>query len=263
MWSRYCSRMSKRAVTVMLAFAVAAAAQNQQNVCCDFSANKKALWKTVLTVAPERSDDTCSFNDTDFAYTERDRIVVGFHGICFNRESSARTVLLQVDAASGRVIRQVRWASSKGNILPSGMEVWPTHDGMFLVKEGPDLKLFSADLIETKSRVLIKDSRDDHSWLVHVQPSLRRGFLKDWSRYDFCEDHWFSTDTLEDEVVEEVLRWVEGWTGLAASASNVYFNVLTSTQPNPMTYVRGVGQAKIHELCPECFALPEQLCQMA
>src|SRR5437588_6448241 len=140
----YCYPMKISAVAaLLLACATATPAQLQKRGCCEFSANKKPQWQRVFDVGSESPEDTCGFKDNALAYTEPRRIVVGFHGYCFQRAApgSARTadVLLLIDAETGVELNRQRWeyVFNSKHLPPSSIEIFPTRDGRFLVKEGP------------------------------------------------------------------------------------------------------------------------------
>lgn len=256
---------------VLLCFPAAGVPAGKEGVCCDFSVNKKPLWNTVLDLPAERSEDACDwsygYRYGTIAYTDPQRIVAGFHLECFHRSGfipdPLRTLdmTLQIDAQTGQVLNRMEWEDvSRKRNWAGDIAVLPTHDGRFLVKVGPFLKLFSPEFKELHSRILIKESewRWRDYWVVHVDSGGHTGFFKRWNQWSPPEDHWFSTDTLDDELAEPAPP-VEDWDSVSTASSVYFYPLPNDPERSKLAYVRERGQRKAHPLCSECDGLPKAI----
>jgi hypothetical protein len=236
--------------------------------CCEFSANKAPIWQVFMSVPVGSSDGKCEWSYGSpagtVAYTDTQRIVVGFHLQCAVSSPAIAApmhtldLLLQVDAGTGNVLNRMEWRDiSTGPNRAGDLRILPTHDGRFLMMVGPFLKLFSADFKEERSRLLIKNAiGPEEYWVVQVAPDGRTGFFKHWNHYSPSEDRWLSTDTLEDNLVEAAPP-EETWRSVV-TAKAIYFRPWhpPPQSPRELVYVRDRGQPKAHPLCSDCDGLP-------
>src|ERR1700746_443243 len=144
-------------------------AEKDKAVCCDFTADKKPLWQTVLDLPPEPSGD-CVWSNAggDLAFTDLQHIVVGAFVQCLRSTPhepriEKRALLFQVDSATGKVLNRADWNNvpSPQNRMDNNFQILPTHDGRFLVRAGAILKLLGSDFNEIRSRVLVDGNTSD------------------------------------------------------------------------------------------------------
>jgi hypothetical protein len=233
-----------------------------EGVCCDFSSNKKPLWQMVLDLPSAGSGDDCSWTypAADIAYMDAQRIVAGFYMQCFHFKPHVPRIemldlLFQIDAASGKVLNRLELKSPPGppNRIGGDFQILLMHDGRFLVRAGGVLKLLSPEFKEIRSRTLIEDNPSDWDyWLIRIAPGGRTGFFKRGKQSGSSEDHWFSTETLEDELVETAPREEDRLSSPVVTDTNVYFHI---HGPKGL-YVRERGQKTSRPLCPECTGVP-------
>ena len=250
---------------------LAPAGVSQKNdVCCDFSSSAKPRWKVALA-PPVRPEERCEWYNPDaygtIAYTDSETIVAGFHFRSCPQTTKGSLglrhvvdTILKIDSQTGKLLEKREWqdlSTEEQNYLGE-IDVIPTRDGRFLVRVGRFLKLFSSDFIELKSRELLENAHGvlRENWTVQVSPDGKTGLFKRWY-HGPAIDHWFSTDTLDDEAVETIPS--EGRKSIN-SASSVYF-----TPPrggglgNSLAHVRLRGQQESHPLCPGCGGVAEGL----
>src|SRR5262249_16201218 len=117
--------------------------------------------------------------------------------------------------------------------------------------------LFSAEFKEIRSRVLITEPiRQMEYWVVRVAPGGKTGFFKRGISHGTAENHWFSTDTLEDQLVEVAAPGEDRLSPPSAGA--VYFNPpdAASRGPDKLAYVHERGQRQARPLCSDCYGYP-------
>ena len=173
--------------------------------------------------------------------------------------TGANSDILLLDAGTGTLLSRI--PSSAPTFL-SGFErapiVVPLRDGRFLVKSWNLLRLLSADGQELKRRTLTLES---------VQASYNAKLLL-WDRWDIAaspdgtavlatrhrsshreaEEHWLSTDTLDDIEVESA---DSGRCCLAVSRKHVIYS--SSAPKLEPLWIRAKGAAAARPLCAKCF----------
>src|SRR5579859_664281 len=250
---------------------LASAGVSQNNdVCCELSSSAKPIWRVALE-PPVHAEGKCEWYSPDaygtIVYTDSETIVAGLH-FRFCPQTTKESLglrhvidtILKIDSQTGKVLEKREWQdlSTEEQNWQGEIDVIPTRDGRFLVKVGRFLKLFSSDFKELKSRELVENANGmvRENWTVQVSPDGKTGLFKRWN-HGPAIDHWFSTDTLDDEAVETIPS--EGRKSIN-SASSVYF-----TPPrggglgDSLAHVRLRGQQESHPLCPGCYGLPEGL----
>jgi hypothetical protein len=247
-----------------------AGVSQKNNVCCELSSRTKPIWEVVLA-PPGHPEGKCEWYSPGvygtIAYTDSETIVAGFHFRSCPQTTKGSLGLrhvvdtvLKIDSQTGKLLDKREWqdlSTEEQNNLGE-IDIIPTRDGRFLVKVGRFLKLFSSDFKELKSRELVENANGivRENWTVQVSPDGKTGLFKRWN-HGPAIDHWFSTDTLDDEAVETIPS--EGRKSIN-SASSVYF-----TPPrggglgDSLAHVRLRGQQESHPLCPGCYGLPEDL----
>lgn len=152
---------------IRLALNATGLTQEKGYACCKFSANKRPSWESVLSLPDERSESECdwSYSEQRLAYTSPQTIVAGFHLDCLQRHGPIPPVrmhtldlILQIDAQSGKMMKQMEWrdVSIRRN-WAGDLRILPAQNGRFLVLVGSSLKLFSPEFSELKSRPLTQD----------------------------------------------------------------------------------------------------------
>ena len=238
-------------------------------VCCKFTPNIKPTWQTVVELE-DAFENRCAWYEPGaygaIAYTDSRTIVAGFHlALChrtFATPLDRHTVdtIIQIDAQTGKLINRKEWHDLSTEQYPIiEIDIISTNDGRFLVRVGRFLKLLSPDFKELKSREFVKDETGAHErWAFSVSPDGRVGLFKLWNHSGPGSDHWFSTDTLDDELVETAPPG-EGRIS-NNSTSSVYF-----TPPrgggtgDSLAHVRARGQQESQAICPTCYGIPEGL----
>ena len=166
-------------------------------------------------------------------------------------------VLFQLDSATGKILHQTEWKDLAMKPNQAGdIQVSPTHDGQFLVMVGPFLKLFSSEFVELRSRTLLDSMTlgSQEFWILSTSYDGQIGFFKHWNSYSQSEDHWFSTDTLDDQLAETVPH-EETWRSIIGG-SHVYFNPFPSPSQHEPVYVRDRGNPTARPVCSDCYGQP-------
>lgn len=244
---------------LLLLLPVIVTAGDKETACCDYSTDKKPVWTAMLDL-PAGCQPFGTNNNETLVFTDSQKIVVGVHLQCAQPPHTLDLVL-QIDAQSGKVLQRMEWKDASITSNQAG-DIWivPVHDGQFLVSIGSFMKLFSPEFKELRSRTIINSGDSlgpDEFRVVRAAPGGKVGFFKRWSKSSpSSQDHWFSTDTLEDELVEPV-PLEESWRPVITE-SRVYFDSYhpPPAKPNEPAYARERGEAKAQPLCDACNGLP-------
>jgi hypothetical protein len=247
-----------------------AGVSQKSDVCCEFSPGVEPVWKIVLGPA-DTPEDRCEWYAArtygTIAYIDSHSIVAGFHFRSCPQTTKGSLglrhvvdTIFKIDPQTGKLLEKREWqdlSTEEQNNLGE-IDIIPTRDGRFLLKVGRFLKLFSSDFKELKSRELVENASGivRENWTVQVSPDGKTGLFKRWN-HGAAIDHWFSTDTLDDEAIETIPS--EGRKSIN-SASSVYFTPLRGGGlGDSLAHVRLRGQQESHPLCPGCYGVPEGL----
>ena len=257
------------ALCLLFVFFFAGWGFGQKEFCCEFSPSTKPISEIVISLPSDLQK--CEFLAPGaygaVAFTGPNIIVAGFHvvtcqrpGKMYGADRHTLDVVVQIDASTGKELKRIEWKNLYDEENMAGdIDVVPTYDGRFLVRVGPFLKLISADFKELQSRRLVNELvgfRDQ--WLVRVAPGGKTGLFRRWNHDGMSEDHWFSTNTLEDELVEKTSNGERR--DIVTSESSVYFTPLPNGGPDDhLVLVRTRGEMESHPLCSDCAGIAEGL----
>lgn len=105
------------------------------------------------------------------------------------------------DARSGTLRNSLQWPTAERFSADRNfIRVLPTCNGEFLVVVGYSIRRYSSALRELQSRAILQGNKNEGEWIVTVSPDGQMALLKGFGP-GVHEDHWFSTETLEDRSV--------------------------------------------------------------
>ena len=257
------------ALCLLFVFFFAGWGFGQKEFCCEFSPSTKPLSETVISLPSDlqKCELLAPGAYGAVAFTGSNVIVAGFHVVTCQRagkmsaaDRHTQDIVVQIDASTGKELKRIEWKDLYDEDNMAGdIDVVATYAGRFLVRVGPFVKLISSDFKEVNSRRFVTEQfgPGDH-WIVRVAPSGKIGLFRRWNRDDVSQNRWFSTDTLDDELVEKTSTG-EGW-HIVPSESSVYFTQLPNRGPNDhLVLVRTRGERESHPLCSDCAGIAEAL----
>jgi hypothetical protein len=155
------------------------------------------------------------------------------------------------DADSGAFRNSLQWPTiDRFSADRNFIRLLPTQNGEFLVVVGYSIRHYSAAHKELDSRALIHvdNNKYEWEWVVRVSPDGQTALIKRFGPGS-QEDHWISTETLEDRAVAPAPFYGYGY-GVGRG-----FVVYNTFGHDPQTY----NQIRVHAstgedriLCAEC-----------
>ena len=105
------------------------------------------------------------------------------------------------DAASGALRNTLKWPTTERFSADRNfIRVLPTHYGEFLVIVGYSIRRYSSALKQLQSREILSGNKKEGEWVITVSPDGKMALLKGFGPGPH-QDHWFSTETLEDRSI--------------------------------------------------------------
>jgi hypothetical protein len=115
--------------------------------------------------------------------------------------SQATDVVSFFDASSGAFRSSLQWPTpDRSSADRNFIRLLPTCNGEFLVVVGYTIRHYSAAQKELQSRNLTNGNTKGGEWVIRVSPDGRMALAKRFGPGS-NEDHWISTDTLEERAV--------------------------------------------------------------
>ncbi len=155
------------------------------------------------------------------------------------------------DAESGTFRSSLQWSTTdRFSADRNFIRLLPTQNGEFLVVVGYSIRRYSAAHKELNSRVLthVDNNKYEWEWVVRVSPEGQTALMNRFGPGSH-EDHWISTETLEDRAVAPAPFYGYGY---AVGRGFVVYNTFGH---DPQTY----NQIRVHTsrgedriLCAEC-----------
>jgi hypothetical protein len=248
---------------------------------CESSTNKKPDWETTLTWPDPPPQKGCTWEKPQYGepgqlvFIRAERAVIAYHLGCFRYELSlfdpdrflaTHTVdlLYAIDTRTGNIIKKVILSDvSEKRERNLKVQVVALADHKLLLRSEFALKLLTDDFDEISSRNLIVEQEPWEHWTAVASADGSNLMLRRWgygeTNRDLSEDHWISTDTLQDLLVDDPKSYSSMF--FTIDRVGVYFDIKGiegkyGKHDDPVVF-RAKGQARYHVLCADCTGIPE------
>src|SRR5260370_9301795 len=276
---------TRRKYVLIALFLATVISLTEADVCCRFNVSKKPVWENdiALPILPgEKSCEWAADFPGEITFVQPGRLVAAIHFRCDSGDGNVKPkhtldFLLAIDSRTGKTLKQVSWQDiSIGRPHDNAIQLFSVKNHKVLLKAGAFLKLCSADLEELHSRFLpLTNEHGDQTemWAAYLSPSGEVGVLRHWgigrNNSSLSEDHWFSTDTLEDTKVELAPRYT---LRIAITDNQIYYSpykrwvsvrsreqIVDQLNAEPVVHVRKPGEQIGQPLCDSCDGTPLQV----
>ena len=223
-------------------------------------------------VAPAAQKD-CAWEKPqsgEVVFTRAERAVLAIHDGCFRialsqfdpeRYLAAHTVdaLYAIDTRTGNIIKKLILNDvSEKRERNLEMQLVALTDHRVLLRSDFALKLLTDDFDERSSRNLIVEQEQWEHWKAVASADGSTVMLRRWgvgeTNRGLSEDHWISTETLQDLLVDDPKPYRSML--FTIDHEGVYFNIKGAVgmygETNDPVAFRAKGQARYRALCAGC-----------
>jgi len=181
-------------------------------------------------------------------FVDSNTVAVTYRVISARSSTDATDGISFFDASSGVFRDSLQWSGhDRFSADRNFIRLLPTRKGDFLVVVGRSIRHYSALHKETSVRTLALGDNSNWEWVVRVAPGGDTALLKRFGP-GANEDHWISTETLEDRSVVAAPFYGYGYE--VGQGFVVYTTQGGTTDRNQIRIHTSTGEDKI--LCPDC-----------
>jgi len=241
--------------------------------CCRSDTSKKPDWTITVSWPSAPDEKDCTWDSSpagQLIYTRENRAIIAVHIGCFRttlsqfdreRYLAAHTIdiLFAIDTGTGKIVKQTLFKDVSEK-RERGMEVQilPVAKNKVLLRSDFALKLLTDDLEEICERSLIVEQEEWEHWKAVASADGSTLMLRRWgvgeTNRDLSEDHWMSTDTLQDLLVDDPKPYRSMF--FTIDHAGVYFDIKGAERmygkvDDPVAF-RAKGQTRYRLLCADC-----------